>query len=180
MSWPVTALACLAVVAAFAFPVRAADVDACTLIKAEEVSKIFGARTFTVDTSNPMRSMPGGPRRNAVSSCTFTLAGPTPRDMIVVSLTLTTAPSDRALASIERMKAGVALLSPPVKTTDVTGLGDGAFWFNPGSERRTAVTLNVKHNPRHWLAVGESSAGQPVEKTLERLKAVARLALARL
>lgn len=180
MSWPATALACLAVLAVAAGPARAADVDACTLVKAEEVGKIFGSRAFTIDTSNPMRSMPGGPRRNAVSSCTFTSAGATPRDMMSVTVTLTTAPSDRAQASIERMKAGVALLSPPVKTTDVPGLGDGAFWFNPGSTRRTAVTLNVKHDPRQWLAVSESSSGQAVDKTVECLRAVALQALGRL
>ena len=64
-----------------------------------------------------------------------------------------------------------------LKTVD--GLGDGAYWFNIGGNSRSGIVLSVMRNPRHWLAVSESSSGQEEAVTVSRLSAVAKAALGR-
>jgi len=51
---------------------------------------------------------------------------------------------------------------------------------NLGSAQRSSIAVNVKHAPRQWLTVGESSAGDRVEESVDRLTKSARKALAQL
>ena len=78
------------------------------------------------------------------------------------------------------MKAGVASLGVAARPVDITGLGDSAYWVNLGSDRRSAVAVNVQRNPRYWLSVSESSSGQEEAVTVSRLTEVAKAALGRL
>jgi hypothetical protein len=77
------------------------------------------------------------------------------------------------------MKTGVLSVSPGAQPADIPGLGDGAYWVNLGGQR-SGVSVNVKHDPRTWLTVSESSSGQDVSLTVDRLTAIARGVLARL
>ncbi|MFM7067490.1 MAG: hypothetical protein ACKO0U_11800 [Gammaproteobacteria bacterium] len=97
--------------------------------------------------------------------------------MMSVTVIVTTAPSDGAQRTVEQMKAGLQSLGMKAVPTDLPGLGDGAYWVNLGSDRRSAVAVNVNHEPRTWLTVSESSADQEVAITVERLAEIARRVL---
>lgn len=154
--------------------------DACRLLTPEALSGVFAGRSFVVDTTSPApRNRPGGAGRNAITSCTFVSEGTSPQDMMAVTLTVTTAPNDQAQPSVEKMKAGLAQLAQKAEPVDIPGLGDGAYWVNLGA-RRSAVTVNVRRNPRIWIALSESSNGQDVTQTVDRLTSLARQALSAL
>jgi hypothetical protein len=154
--------------------------DACTLVTPDELAAIFAGRSFTQDAlPAERRNSPGGPRRNAVTSCTFVSTGASIPDMMTVSIVLTTAHSDKAQPTMDKMWAGAAKLGQKVELKTVDGLGDGAYWFNIGGGSRSGIVLSVMRNPRHWLAVSESSSGQEESVTVSRLSAVAKAALGR-
>jgi len=157
----------------------AAAPDACQLVGLPELSEIFSGRTFVVDTGSPAPPPPAGPGRNMIATCTFVSEGASVADMMVVTLLVTIAPSDSAQATLEAMKAGVLSVSPGAQPADIPDLGDGAYWVNLGG-RRSGVSVNVRHNPRTWLTVSESSSGQEVGLTVDRLTRIARGVLARL
>lgn len=157
------------------------DLDACNLVSSEELAGIFSGRSFAVDDSNPApRSRKGGPDENSFTSCTFITADLSPSEMMAVTVLVTIAPGDDRQQSIQAMKSGVTGLGLGAMPVDVPGLGDGAYWANLGSDRRSAVAVNVKHDPRIWLTVSESSSGQEVGLTVERLTGVAQRVLERL
>jgi hypothetical protein len=159
----------------------AATPDACDLVTPDELAAIFTGRSFAIDNTSPApRNTPASPGRNAITSCTFVSPGASVKDMITVSVILTTAPSDKAQQTIDRMKAGVASLGMAATPVDIAGLGDGAYWVNLGSDRRSGVAVNVQRNPRYWLSVSESSSGQEEATTVSRLTEIARQALGRL
>jgi hypothetical protein len=161
-------------------PAKAAP-DACALVTPDDLAAIFTGRSFAVDNSSPVpRKTPARPGMNAITSCTFVSSGTGVKDMISVSVILTIAPSDEAQQSVERMKAGVASLGVAARPVDITGLGDSAYWVNLGSDRRSAVAVNVQRNPRYWLSVSESSSGQEEAVTVSRLTEVAKAVLGRL
>ena len=167
---------------AAATPSPAAETpDACTLVTTDELAAIFPTRSFTLDNMPPeKRNKPGGPRRNAVTSCTFISNGASIPDMMTVSVVLITAYSDKAQPSIERMQSGLSTLGLKISHKTIEGLGDGAYWYNIGGNSRSGVVLNVMRNPRYWLTISESSSGQDEPATVSRLTEVARQALARL
>jgi hypothetical protein len=170
----------VAAVPAPASPASNTQLDACALVLPQELADIFSGRSFVIDNSGPTaRNQPGGASRNMTTSCTFVSAGASVQEMMVVSLLVTVAPNDGAQQTIEAMKAGVVQLGLGAEPTDIPGLGDGAYWVNLGGQR-TAVTVNVKHDPRIWLAVSESSRGQEVSMTVGHLGDVARRVLSRL
>ncbi len=155
--------------------------DACTLVTTDELAAIFPTRSFTLDNMPPeKRNKPGGPRRNAVSSCTFISNGASIPDMMTVSVVLITAYSDEAQPSIEKMQSGLSTLGLKISHKTIEGLGDGAYWYNIGGNRRSGVVVNVMRNPRYWLAISESSSGQEEAATVSRLTEVTRHALGRL
>ena len=155
--------------------------DACNLVTTDELAAIFGSRSFTQDNMPPeKRNKPGGPRRNAITSCTFISNGASVQDMMTVSIALTTAYSDKAQPSLEQMKSGVSTMGVKFKSGTIEGVGDAGYWFNVGNERRSAVVVNVMRNPRYWLSVSESSSGQEEAVTVSRLTEVAKAALGRL
>jgi hypothetical protein len=156
-------------------------IDACRLITPDELGAVFAGRTFAVDQSGPgLANPPAAQGKNTVTSCTYVSADASPRELVAVTVLLVTAPTDAAHQSIDAMKSGVESLGLNATTTDIPGLGDGAYWVNLGSERRSAVAVNVSQKPRMWLTVSESSSGQPVELTVERLITVAQNVLRRL
>lgn len=157
----------------------AAAPDACQLVAPAELAEIFSGRTFVVDTSSPAPPPPSGPGRNMIATCTFVSEGASVADMMVLTLLVTIAPRDSAQASVEAMKTGVLSVSPGAQPADIPGLGDGAYWVNLGGQR-SGVSVNVKHDPRTWLTVSESSSVQDVSLTVDRLTAIARGVLARL
>ena len=157
-----------------------APLDACKLISPQELGEIFAGRTFVIDNSGPVaRNQQGGANKNALTTCTFVSAGVSVEDKNVVTLLVKTAPNDAAHHSTEVMKAGVKQLGLGVEPSDIPGLGDGAYWVNLGT-RRSAVQVNVKHDPRIWLVVSESSSGQDVSTTVARLSDIARRVLPRI
>jgi len=150
------------------------------MISPADLAEVFAPRTFVVDTSGPVpHNQPGTAKTNAVTSCSYT-SGTTMRDMMTINVTLVTAPHDAAHASVEQMKKGVAALGLNATPVDIAGLGDAAYWVNLGSAQRSSIAVNVKHAPRQWLTVGESSAGDRVEESVDRLTKIARKALAQL
>ena len=163
-------------------PARAQDTpDACDLVTPVDLATIFPGRSFTPDDTPPeKRNKPGGPRRNAVTSCTFISNGASIPDMMTVSVVLITAYSDKAQPSIEKMQSGLSTLGLKISHKTIEGLGDGAYWYNIGGNRRSGVVLNVMRNPRYWLTISESSSGQEEPPIVSRLTEVARQALARL
>jgi hypothetical protein len=170
----------VAAVPAPASPASNTKLDACALVLPQELADIFSGRSFVIDNSGPTaRNQPGGASRNMTTSCTFVSAGASVQEMMVVSVIVTVAPDDGAQQTIEAMKAGVESLGLGADPADIPGLGDGAYWVNLGGQR-TAVTVNVKHDPRIWLAVSESSRGQEVSMTVGHLGDVARRVLSRL
>jgi hypothetical protein len=155
--------------------------DACTLVTTDELAAIFPARSFTLDNLPPeRRNKPGGERRNAVTSCTFVSNGASIPDMMTVSIVLTTAYSDKAQPSLEKMQSGVSTMGVKFTSGPIEGVGDAGYWFNIGNERRSGVVVNIMHNPRQWLSVSESSTGQEEKVIISRLTEVARKALGRL
>ncbi len=158
----------------------AATADACKMISPADLAEAFAPRTFVVDTSGPVpHNRPGTAKTNAVTSCTYT-SGTTMRDMMTINLTVVTAPSDAAHATVEQMKKGVAALGLNATPVDIAGLGDAAYWVNLGSAQRSSLAVNVQRAPRQWLTIGESSAGDRVEESVERLTKIARKALEQL
>ena len=157
-----------------------ATADACAMITPADLAEAFAPRTFVVDTNKLVtHSEPGTAKTNAVTSCTYT-SGTTMRDMMTVGVTVVTAPTDAGHPTVEQMKKGVASLGLNATPVDIAGLGDAAYWVNLGSVQRSSIALNVKHAPRQWLTIGESSAGDRVEQSVERLTALARKAVAKL
>jgi hypothetical protein len=160
---------------------RADTRDACELITTAELATVFAPRTFAVDTSGPVpRNRVGKANQNSTTSCTFSSAHTSVRDLVTVTVMVVTSPSDAAQRTVDQMKKGVMSLGLNAKPVDVTGLGDGAYWVNLGSTRRSAFALNVKNGARRWLTVGESSSGERDEDTVARLTKLAELALAKL
>lgn len=156
-------------------------IDACDLLSPGELGEIFLSRVFTVNNEGPVpRNQPGGPNRSSVTSCTFVSDTVSPQDMLSITVVLSIAPSDARQPTTAAMKSGVTSLGIGATPVDIAGLGDDAYWVNLGSDRRSAVAVNVRHEPRMWLTVSESSAGQEVQLTVERLTGLARRALARL
>jgi len=154
--------------------------DACLMISPADLAEVFAPRTFVVDTSGPVsRNQPGTAKTNTITSCTYT-SGTTMRDMMTINLTVVTAPNDAAHATVEQMKQGVAALGLNATPVDIASLGDAAYWVNLGSAQRSAIAVNVKHAPRQWLTIGESSAGDRVEESVDRLTKIARKALEQL
>lgn len=155
--------------------------DACTLVTTDELAAIFPARSFTLDNLPPeRRNKPGAERRNAITSCTFVSNGAGIADMMTVSIVLTTAYSDKAQPSLEKMQAGVSTMGVKFTGGPIEGVGDAGYWFNIGNDRRSGVVVNVMRNPRYWLSVSESSTGQEEAVTVSRLTEVARKALGRM
>lgn len=155
--------------------------DACTLVTTDELATIFPGRSFTMgDTPPEKRNKPGGPRRNAITSCTFGSTGASIEEMISVSIALTTAYSDKAQPSLQQMQSGISTMGVKFKGGPIDGVGDAGYWFNIGNERRSSVVVNVMRNPRYWLTVSESSSGQQEAVTVSRLTEVAKAALGRL
>ncbi len=155
--------------------------DACDLVSIGDLAAVFAPRTFATDNSGPVpRNQTGSAKTNAVTSCTFVSKGASIRDMVTVSVSVVTSPSDAAQRSVEQMKQGVTSLGLNANPVDIAGLGDAAYWVNLGSAQRSAVAVNVKQGSRRWLTVGESSSGQSVEETVERLTKLAHLALGKL
>lgn len=157
---------------------RTQAIDACGLVTPEALGALFEGRSFVIDHTSPSpRNRAGAPGQNTITSCTFVSAAPEVRDILAITILVTIAPSDGAHQSVAAMKAGAQSLglSPPV---DIPGLGDGAYWVNAGTAQRSAIAINVQHNPRIWLTVSESSVGQDTALTVDRLTAVARQALA--
>lgn len=153
--------------------------DACALVTAAELAAIFPGRDFGKTPPLP-RNTPGGPRRNAITACTFTSTGTGITEMMTISIVLTTAYSDRAQPSLDRMKSGLSTMGVKFKSGPIDGVGDAGYWFNVGNERQSAVVVNVMHNPRHWLTISESSVGQEEAVTVSRLTEVAKAALGKL
>lgn len=155
--------------------------DACTLVTTDELATIFPGRSFTMENTPPeKRNKPGGPRRNAITACTFTSTGASIPDMISVSVVLTTAYSDKAQPTLQQMQSGISTLGVKFKGGPIEGVGDAGYWYNAGSDRRSAVVVNVMRNPRYWLAISESSSGQEEAVTVSRLTEMAKAALGRL
>jgi len=155
--------------------------DACTLVTTDELAAIFPGRNFTRDDVPPeKRNKPGGERRNAITSCTFVSNGASIPDMMTVSVVLTTAYSDKAQPSLERMQSGVSTMGVKFTGGPIEGVGDAGYWFNIGNERRSGIVVNVMRNPRYWLSISESSSGQEEAVTVSRLTELAKAALGRL
>lgn len=153
--------------------------DACALVTAAELAAIFPGRDFSKTPPAP-RNTPGGPRRNAVSACTFVSTGASITEMMTISIVLTTAYSDKAQPSLDSMKSGLSTMGVKFKSGPIDGVGDAGYWFNVGNDRQSAVVVNVMRNPRHWLSVSESSVGQEEAVTVSRLTEVAKAALGKL
>jgi len=168
--------------AAPAVPAQAGETpDACTLVTTDELATIFPGRSFTMENTPPeKRNKPGGPRRNAITSCTFGSTGASIPEMISVSVVLTTAYSDKAQPSLQQMQSGISTMGVKFKGGPIDGVGDAGYWFNIGNEHRSSVVVNVMRNPRYWLTVSESSSGQEEAVTVSRLTEVAKAALGRL
>lgn len=161
-------------------PAAATDTpDACALVTAAELAAIFPGRDFSKTPPAP-RNTPGGPRRNAVSACTFVSTGASIPEMMTISIVLTTAYSDKAQASLDGMKSGLSTMGVKFRSGPIEGAGDAGYWFNVGNDRQSAVVVNVRRNPRHWLSVSESSFGQEEAVTVSRLTEVAKAALGRI
>lgn len=155
--------------------------DACNLVTTDELAAIFGSRSFTQDNMPPeKRNKPGGPRRNAITSCTYVSTGASMSDMMTITVVLTTAYSDKAQPSLQQMQSGLSTLGVKFKGGPIEGVGDAGYWYNAGGDRRSAVVVNIMRNPRYWLNVSESSSGQEEAVTISRLTDVARTALGRM
>jgi hypothetical protein len=155
--------------------------DACELVTTTELATVYAPRTFAVDTTGPVsRNRVGKANENSMTTCTFSSASASVRDLVTVTVMVVTSPSDAAQRTVDQMKTGVMSLGLNAKPVDVAGLGDGAYWVNLGSTQRSAFALNVKDGARRWLTIGESSSGQRDEETLSRLTKLAGLALAKL
>lgn len=155
--------------------------DACTLVTTDDLATIFPGRSFALDNTSPeMRNKPGGPRRNAITSCTYVSTGASMSDMMTITVVLTTAYSDKAQPSLQQMQSGLSTLGVKFKGGPIEGVGDAGYWYNAGGDRRSAVVVNVMRNPRYWLSVSESSSGQEEPVTISRLTDVARTALGRM
>ncbi len=155
--------------------------DACNLVTTDELAAIFGSRSFTQDNMPPeKRNKPGGPRRNAITSCTYVSTGASMSDMMTITVVLTTAYSDKAQPSLQQMQSGLSTLGVKFEGGPIEGVGDAGYWYNVGSDRRSAVVVNVMRNPRYWLTISESSSGQEEPVTISRLTDVARTALGRM
>jgi hypothetical protein len=168
--------------AAPAAPAQAGETpDACTLVTTDELATIFPGRSFALDNTSPeKRNKPGGPRRNAITSCTYVSTGASISDMMTISVVLTTAYSDKAQPTLQQMQSGLSTLGVKFKGGPIEGVGDAGYWYNAGGDRRSAVVVNIMRNPRYWLNVSESSSGQEEAVTVSRLTDVAKTALGRM
>ncbi len=151
--------------------------DACALVAASDINAAFAPRSFVIDHSGPKT-----PKLSAkfaqVSNCTFVSKGASAREMVVVTVMLRRAPSDTPGTTLKAMKEGAMKLGGT--PADVAGLGDGAYWINPGGSKRSNRQLNVVKGKRIWLVIGESGSKGSDAEVIANLTKVAQAALGRL
>ena len=147
------------------------DWDACKMLRQADVETAFAPRKFDTGTlgKNVVKS---SPKLAAVSRCTYTSAGVTPKDRITVSLLARRAPSDTTGVTPEAAKAGaLQLKAVPV---DVAGMGNGAYTVNMGSSAFPVIELNVFRGKRDWLVFGCGAAKLDQNGAIAGLKKVAQ------
>jgi hypothetical protein len=148
--------------------------NACEMLRQADVEAAFAPRKFDAGTlgKNAVKS---SPKLAAVSRCTYTSVGATPKDRITVSLLARRAPSDTTGVSPEAAKEGARQLKAvPV---DIAGLGDGAYTVNMGSSALPVIELNVFRGKRDWLIFGCGAAKLDPGVALANLKKVAQSSL---
>jgi hypothetical protein len=148
--------------------------NACEMLRHADVEAAFAPRKFDAGTVGKS-AVKSSSKLAAVSRCTYTSAGATPKDRITVSLLARRAPSDTTGVSPEAAKEGSRQLKAvPV---DVPGLGDGAYAVNMGSSALPVVELNVFRGKRDWLIFGCGAAKLDPGVALANLKKVAQSSL---
>jgi hypothetical protein len=150
--------------------------DACKMLRQSDVEAAFAPRKFDAGTLKKS-VVKSSPTLAAVSHCTYTSSGATPRERITVSLLARRAPSDSTGVSPQAAKAGaIELKATPV---DVTGLGDGAYAVNLGSSKFPSIQLNVFRGKRDWLIFGSGGSQLDQIQAMAGLKQIAQASAAR-
>jgi hypothetical protein len=158
-------------------PARAEEPwNACEMLRQADVEVAFAPRKFDAGTLGKS-FVKSSPKLAAVSRCTYTSVGATPKDRITVSLLARRAPSDTTGVSPEAAKDGARQLKAvPV---EVSGLGDGAYTVNMGSSALPVIELNVFKGKRDWFIFGGGAANLDHDVTLANIRKVAQATLAR-
>jgi hypothetical protein len=151
------------------------DPDACKAMQKADVETAFAPRKF--DAGSPGPVIKGSAKLASVSSCTYSAAGATVRDMVSVTLMVRRAPTDATGTTPAQARQGAAQL----KTTpfDVSDLGDGAYWVNIGSAATPSIQLNVFRGKREWLIFSSFGGKMDSNAALANLTKVAKMTLAR-
>lgn len=151
------------------------DLDACKIMQKADVETAFAPRKFDAGSLEPVTK--GSTKLAAVSSCTYSAAGATVRDMVSVSLMARRAPTDATGTTPAQARQGAAQLkATPV---DVSGLGDGAYWINMGSATSPSIQINVFRGKREWLIFSSFGGKLDSNTALANLTKVAKTTLAR-
>lgn len=150
--------------------------NACEMLRQADVEAAFAPRKFDSGTLGKS-VVKSSPKLAAVSRCTYTSAGATPKDRITVSLLARRAPSDTTGVTPEAAKNGARQLKAvPV---DVSGVGEGAYAVNMGSSVLPVIELNIFRGKRDWLIFGCGAAKLDHDVALASLKKVAQATVAR-
>lgn len=144
--------------------------DACKMTRQADVEAAFAPRKFDAGTL-AKSVIKSSPKMAAVSTCTYTSSGVTPKDRITVSLLARQAPSDATGVTPQAAKAGAAKLK--LTPVDVPGLGAGAYKVNMGSKAFPVVELNVFRGKRDWLIFSSSATKLDPNVALDGLKKLA-------
>lgn len=148
--------------------------DACKLMQKADVEAAFAPRKFDGGTlSQPVK---GSAKLPTVSDCIYTSQGASIREILSVSVSVRRAPTDATGMTPAQARLGAAAFKATV--TDVSGLGDGAYWVNLGTAKSPSLQLNVFRGKREWRLF--AAAGRmDVDTGLANLTKIAKATMER-
>jgi hypothetical protein len=145
--------------------------DACTMLSKADVDAAFAPRVFAHGTPGH-EGAKSSPKLADVSTCTYASPGASAKDRLSVTLLARRSPDDESSVTPRAAKDGAIKLNGV--PTDVSGLGEGAYWVNLGSSTFPVIQLNVFRGKREWFVFSAATKGMDTDVALMGLTKVAK------
>lgn len=140
------------------------------LLKAD-VDAAFAPRVFEPG-ARGHEGVKSSPKAADVSSCTYSSPGTSAKDRISVTLLARRSPDDASSVTPQAAKDGAVKLNGV--PTDVSGLGEGAYWVNLGSSTFPVIQLNVFRGKREWFVFSAATKSIDTNVALAGLTKIAK------
>lgn len=154
----------------------AQDWDACAMLLKADVDAAFAPRVFEPGVPGHENAKSSSKLAD-LSSCTYSSPGATAKNRLSVTLLARRSPDDASSVTPQTAKEGAVKLNGV--PTDVTGLGEGAYWVNLGSSSFPVIQLNVFRGKRQWFVISAATKAIDTNTALAGLTKLAKTMTAR-